>query len=74
VRLGGSVGALGVGGGICGVAMRPVAGEIAAGDGVRDRAGDASGRRPVDAPARDEERTRPSMANASTAMKRTIAA
>lgn len=74
MRLGGSVGALGVGGGICGVAMRPVAEEIAAGDGVGDRVTDASARRPVDAPASDEERTRPRMENASTPMNRTIAA
>jgi hypothetical protein len=66
------VGALGEGGGICGVGTGPVASGILGGDGVvRD---DEVEGRPVAAAAREEDRTSPRTANPSTATKRTIAA
>lgn len=73
VRLGGSVGALAVGGGICGVATGPVERRIPVGDGAGEDMPGSSGR-PVEAPAKDEDRTRPRTANPSTAMNRMIAA
>jgi hypothetical protein len=66
------VGALGEGGGICGVGTDPVESGIA--DCDRVVAVGAVGGRPVAAPAREVDRTRPRTANPRTATKRTIAA
>ena len=74
MRLGGSVGALGVGGGICGVGIRPFVRGTLVGGGVADRDCRSFEWRPVDAPADPVERTRPRMANASTPTNRTIVA
>jgi hypothetical protein len=70
VRLGGSVGELGVGGGIRGVGMGPVR-RIPAGVGVT---GGPPERSRVDAPASEEERTSPSTAKARIARKTATAA
>jgi hypothetical protein len=70
VRLGASVGELGVGGGIRGVGTGPVT-RIPAGVGVTVAPPD---RTSVDAPAREEERTSPSTAKARIATKTVMAA
>jgi hypothetical protein len=70
VRLGGSVGELGVGGGMRGVETGPVK-RIPVGVGVTFAPPDRSC---VDAPAREEERTSPSTAKARIAKKTATAA
>jgi hypothetical protein len=70
VRLGGSVGELGVGGGMRGVGIGPVK-RIPTGVGVTVAPPERSR---VDAPAREEERTSPSTAKARIARKTATAA